>query len=151
MQKDLLLDLIAQNQLTCWAVFNQITPANAALRLTKQAASVGFMFRHVGETLNRFGAFLGQASPVENTTMGQSDHGQGQDVPASRVLVEDGFAMLRRCVESTPEATWSESVQTPFFGPVSRGRLFAHMLFHNSYHAGQVALTIKRGEMMLGS
>ncbi|MBO2012959.1 DinB family protein [Hymenobacter negativus] len=145
MQKALLLDLLAQNEMTSGSVFHQVDCTNATWRLTAEAASAGFLLRHVGETINRFGLFLGQPTPIVNTTMGYSDNGQGRDVEASRALVAEGFAMLRRCIDSTPDAAWQEAVPTPFFGPVTRFRLFAHVLFHNSHHAGQIALTLKRG------
>ncbi|MEO0066154.1 MAG: hypothetical protein RI983_1480, partial [Bacteroidota bacterium] len=40
---------------------------------------------------------------------------------------------------------WSEIIDTPFFGAVSKAKLFAHILFHNSYHSGQIGLAIKKG------
>ncbi|GAB2517348.1 DinB family protein [Spirosoma aerophilum] len=145
MQKEIFLDMIAQNQMTVWAVFDKVTPENAGLRLNEQTASAGFIYRHVGETINLFGYFFGLPMTVQNTTMGQLDQGQGQDTEASRQLLEQGYARFKKYVEETPDAAWSELIDTPFFGPVSRVRLFSHVLFHTSYHAGQVALTLARG------
>jgi len=31
---------------------------------------------------------------------------------------------------------WLKPVDTPFFGTVTRIRMFVHILFHNSHHAG---------------
>ena len=145
MQKEVLLDILTQNRYTCSTVFNQITQDNAHLRLNGQTASVGFIYCHVGETMNMFGLFFGIPTDVQNTTMGKTDTGQGQNVEDSRQLVEQGFAMFRKYVENTPDSAWMETVETPFFGTVSRARLFSHILFHNSHHAGQIALTLKRG------
>ena len=52
--------------------------------------------------------------------------------------------MLAQLIEDTTADGWSESIDTPFFGTVSKARLFAHILYHNSYHAGQIGLTLKR-------
>jgi uncharacterized damage-inducible protein DinB len=145
MQKQILLDMIAQNETTCWAVFNKVTEENAEFRLNQTTASAGFIYRHVGETLNRFGFFFGIPTDVQNTTMGKADEGQGRNLEESRLLVEGGYRMLRKYVENTPDAAWHELVETPFFGTVSRARLFSHVLFHNSYHVGQIALTLKKG------
>jgi uncharacterized damage-inducible protein DinB len=145
MQKELLLDILTQNRYTCSSVFNHITQANAHLRLNEQTASAGFMYRHVGETMNMFGLFFGISTDVQNTTMGKTDTGQGQNVEDSRQLVEQGFDMLRKYVENAPDSSWLETIETPFFGTVSGARLFSHILFHNSHHAGQIALTLKRG------
>jgi uncharacterized damage-inducible protein DinB len=45
----------------------------------------------------------------------------------------------------TPEEDWLGLIDTPFFGKVARARLFAHILFHNSHHAGQISLTLSKG------
>jgi uncharacterized damage-inducible protein DinB len=145
MQKDIFLDMLAQNQLTVWAVFNKITPENAGFKLNGQTASAGFIYRHTAETMNRFGFFFDLPTEVQNTTMGFSDEGQGHDIDASRQLLEQGYARFEQYIENTPDAAWSELIDTPFFGPVSRVRLFSHVLFHNSYHAGQAELTLVKG------
>ncbi len=147
MQKEMLLDMIKQNQLTCSFSFNKLTAENAGWRLNAQAASAGFIYRHIGETINLFGTFFGLPTDVKNTTMGQTDTGQGSDISASRILVEQGFEMLKKYVEETEDSAWLDPIQTPFFGTVSRVRLFSHILFHNSHHAGQIALTLSKGKI----
>ncbi len=145
MQKQVLLDMLFQNQATCSFAFSQITEENAGLRLNEDTASVGFIYRHIGETMNMFGLFFGLPTEVQNTTMGQSDTGQGKDVEASRILIEKGYKVFQNYVENTPDSVWLEIVETPFFGNVSQSRLFGHVLFHNAHHAGQIALTLSRG------
>lgn len=147
MQKEILLDILFQNQTRFWATFGKITTENADLKLNEQTASAGFIYRHVSETMNRLGWFLGISSDIENTTMGQNDSGQGKDIEASRLLAEQGFEMLKNYVENTPDAAWLETIETPFFGTVSKARFFAHILFHNSYHMGQLGLTLAKGEI----
>ena len=147
MQKELLLDMIKQNQLTCSFSFNKLTAENAGWRLNPQAASAGFIYRHIGETINLFGTFFGLPTDVKNTTMGQTDTGQGNDVVVSRQLVEEGFDKLKKYVEDTADSAWLDPIQTPFFGTVSRVRLFSHILLHNSHHAGQISLTLSKGKV----
>jgi uncharacterized damage-inducible protein DinB len=53
--------------------------------------------------------------------------------------------MLQDLAENSPEEDWLKPVDTPFFGTVSRARLFAHVLFHNSHHAGQISMTLAKG------
>jgi len=48
--------------------FDRVTPANATLRLNENTASVGFIYRHVGETMNLFAQMLGAHTDVENST-----------------------------------------------------------------------------------
>jgi hypothetical protein len=146
MQKVLLHEILAQNRKTCLHVFDKITPENARFRSADAAASAGFIYRHVGETINRLGIFLGVPTDVRNSTLGKADEGQGENLEESKKLVHQGFDMLQQYVENTPDADWQDLLETPFFGTVSRVRLFSHVLFHNAYHVGQIALTLTRGK-----
>lgn len=146
MQKDVLLDLLTQNQFTAWAAFDDITPENASFRLNPQAASAGFIYRHVGETLNMFSSFFGLPNDVQSITMGQTDEGQGQNIQESHQLVEQGYKKLQDYIENTPDAVWLELIETPFWGTVSKARMFGHILNHTAYHQGQIVLTLKRGK-----
>ena len=144
MQKELLGHMISQNQKTCSYSLNRVTEQTASLRLN-DAASVGFIYRHIGEMMHLFCGFFDVPTEVQNTTMGKTDEGQGSDVEESRRLVEEGFAKLHALIEERPDEYWMGDVATPFFGTVPRIRLLSHVLFHNSHHAGQISLTLARG------
>src|SRR5690348_11600996 len=145
MQRDILLDIVKQNRFTSHFALDRITDDNASLRLNDRAASIGFIYRHIGETMNLFGQMLGVPTDVRNTTIGQIDAGQHYDIVRSRQLIETGYRVLEGLVENTPDEDWLKLVDTPFFGPVSRARLFAHVLFHTSHHTGQISLTLAKG------
>jgi uncharacterized damage-inducible protein DinB len=145
MQKDVLLEILEQNQFTSHFCFDRVSEENASLRLNDHAASIGFIYRHIGETINLFGQFLGMPTDVKNTTMGQIDTGQHSDISDSRQLIERGYRTLQHLVEHSTDEDWLKPVDTPFFGTISRARLFAHVLFHTSNHAGQISLTLARG------
>lgn len=145
MQKDVLLEIVKQNQFTSHFSFDRVTEENANLRLNDETASIGFIYRHIGETINLFGQFFGIPTDVKNTTIGQIDTGEHYDVSYSRELIQRGYQMLRDLVESSTEEDWLKPVDTPFFGTVSKARLFAHVLFHNSHHAGQISMTLSKG------
>ena len=145
MGTEIFKDLLAQNIISCGFSLNMVNSENISKSLNENTASVGFIYRHIGETMLMFGYFFGKQSDIQNTTMGKQDEGQGQDFEESKKLIEQGFKLLDKIIESTPISEWSEIVQTPFFGAVSKVRLFSHILYHNSYHSGQIALAIKRG------
>lgn len=145
MQKQILLLMVEQNQFTSHFSFDRVTEENAALRLNEKTASIGFIYRHIGETMNLFGQFFGIPTDVVNSTMGQTDNGQLFDVDYSRQLISRGYEMLKSLIESSAEEDWLKPVDTPFFGTVPRIRLFAHVLFHNSHHAGQISMTLAKG------
>jgi uncharacterized damage-inducible protein DinB len=145
MGTEIFKDLLAQNIISCGFSLNMVNSENVSKSLNENTASVGFIYRHIGETMLMFGYFFGKPRDIQNTTMGKQDEGQGQDYEESKRLIEQGFKLLDEIIESTPISEWSEIVQTPFFGAVSKIRLFSHILYHNSYHSGQIALAIKRG------
>ena len=145
MQKDVLLEIVKQNQFTSHFSFDRVAEENANLRLNDKSASIGFIFRHIGETIHLFGQFFGVPTDVKSTTLGQIDSGEQYDVSFSRELIARGYQMLRDLVETSREEDWLKPVETPFFGTVSRARLLAHVLFHNSHHAGQISLTLSKG------
>jgi uncharacterized damage-inducible protein DinB len=138
-------DLLQQNILSCSFSLNMVNSENISKSLNENTSSVGFIYRHIGETMLMFGYFFDKPIEVQNTTLGKQDEGQGNDFEKSRKLIDDGFKMLEEIIETTPTSGWSDIIETPFFGAVSKARLFSHILYHNSYHSGQIALTIKRG------
>ena len=145
MQKEILLLTLEQNRFTNHFSFDRVSEENATLRLNDGTASIGFIYRHIGETMNLFGQFFGIPTDVVNSTMGQTDNGQVFDVDYSSQLISRGYGMLKNLIESSAEEDWLKPVDTPFFGTVPRIRLFAHILFHNSHHAGQISMTLAKG------
>lgn len=144
MQKEILLEILKQNQFTSHFSLNRVSEENSSLRLNDKAASIGFIYRHIGETMNLFGHFFGVPTDVRNTTMGQTDSGQEFDVEYSRQLISRGYGMLKGLIESSADEDWLKTIDTPFFGTVTRIRLFVHVLFHNSHHAGQISMTLAK-------
>jgi DinB superfamily len=138
MQKEILLEILKQNQFTSHFSLDRVSEENASLRLNDKTASVGFIYRHIGETMNLFGQFFGIPTDVIDT-------GQVFDVEHSRQLISRGYGVLRDLVENSADEDWLKPVDTPFFGTVTRIRLFVHVLFHNSHHAGQISMTLAKG------
>jgi len=147
MQKEILLEIVTQNQFTSHFSFDRVTEENASVRLNDKTASIGFIYRHIGETINLFCQFFGIPTDVKNTTIGKIDDGEYYDVNVSAQLIERGYTMLKELVETSTDEDWLKPVDTPFFGRVSRIRLFAHVLFHNSHHAGQISMTLAKGNV----
>src|ERR1700733_14646277 len=144
--RTVLSEILRQNQFTTHFALDKVSKENATLRLNEKTASIGFIYRHIGETINLFGQFLGIPTDVKNSTIGKTDDGQLFDVKYSRELIARGYEALKTLVENSSDEDWLKPVETPFFGTVPRIRLFAHTLFHNSHHAGQISLTLSRAE-----
>jgi uncharacterized damage-inducible protein DinB len=148
MGKEFLQNIFAQNQLTCSFALKKVSDENVGFRLNKEAASVGFIYRHIGETMNLFTTFLGYTTDVQNTTMGQTDRGQGKNTEEGSQLIEKGFNAWQHIIDITPEEEWLDLIETPFFGRVTRLRLFSHVLFHNSHHCGQISMILSKGSQI---
>jgi hypothetical protein len=146
MQKEILLGLLDQNKKNCYSTFKNITPENSPLKLNQKTASIGFIYRHIGETANILSDFLGAETNVENTTIGQSDTGQHYDLETSRALIEQSYKVLEDIIKNTPDADWLEEIETSFLGTLPRIRVFSIILFHNSHHCGQIASAIVKGD-----
>jgi hypothetical protein len=145
MIRTLFNDLLIQNRLSCQFAFNELTSENIQYKLTNQAASAGFIYRHIGETMILFGYFFGFPPAIPNTTMGATDIGQGDQLEESHELVEKGYTLLKSIIDDSSDSDWQNEIETPFFGRVTKARLFSHVLYHTAYHAGQISLTLKKG------
>lgn len=123
-----------------------ITSENSSYRLTENTRSVGFIYRHIGETINLIAQFYGYQTTVEGTTIGKKDTGTKYDLETSRKYIEDGFETLRKLVEETSDNEWFEEIKTTWFGTITRFKLFSILLFHTSHHCGQISMTIVNGK-----
>lgn len=144
--RDILLALLDQYILSNSFALNQLKPENGSLKLNDQSASAGFMLRHMAETTDLFGFFPGLPPRFGNTTMGASDTGQGREVEESHEMLRLSLEKLREYLLTASDGELQQDIDTPFFGTVSRLRLIGHVLFHNSYHSGQIGLTLRRAE-----
>jgi uncharacterized damage-inducible protein DinB len=145
-QKELLREMLFQNMITNSYALDRVTNENKGYKLNTKTASISFIYRHIGETMNLLGYFLGVPSNIQNTTIGQQDLGQDYDIETSKLYIDIGYKMLENLIDTSKDEDWSLTTDTPFFGTVSRMRLFSHILFHNSHHAGQISLTLSNGQ-----
>jgi uncharacterized damage-inducible protein DinB len=146
MQKQILLQMVEQSRMDCFNILKDINTDNADFRLTEQTASVGFIYRHIGEATNLMAQFFGYETDLEEATMGQTDTGKDYDLETSRRLVEEGYTTLEKLVNETSDDEWLENIDTSWFGKLSRINLLAITLHHNAHHCGQIASAIAKGK-----
>jgi hypothetical protein len=77
MGEEIFKDLLAQNRHSCSFSLNLVNHENVSKSLNENTSSVGFIYRHIGETMLMFGYFFGKPSEIQNSTMGKQDEGQG--------------------------------------------------------------------------
>lgn len=149
MEKEILLQLLELNKKDCTFFCKNISTENVDNRLTDQTASVGFIYRHIGETMNLIGQFFGYETDVEGTTMGQKDIGNKYDIETSRQLFENGYKTAEKLVNNTSAREWLEEIETTWFDKISKIKLFSILLFHNSHHCGQISSALLKGKKQL--
>lgn len=86
MQTDILLLILYQSKNDCFRILKNINSENLKLRLNEQTASVGFIYRHIGEATNLIAQFFGYKTEVEGNTMGQKDTGLNYEYEISNAL-----------------------------------------------------------------
>lgn len=145
MQKEIMLRQLEQSKMDCSRILDGIHADNASFRLSGNTASVGFIYRHIGESIHLLAQFFGYPTDVEGTTMGQPDRGTVYDLNTSREIFEQGYKTLERIVHETSEGDWLEEIETTWFGSISRIRLYSITLLHNSHHCGQIASALIKG------
>lgn len=146
MQKEILLQMLEQNQKDCAHFCKNINEENTNYRLAEQTASVGFVYRHIGETTNLIGQFFGYETTVKGTTIGQIDTGKQYDLETSRQYFEDGYTTLKKLINDKADKDWLDEIDTAWFGKISRIKLLSVLLFHNSHHCGQISSAITKGK-----
>lgn len=146
MQKDILLQMLEQNQNDCSKFVNNINTENANFRLTKQTATAGFIYRHLGETANLIAQFYGYKTAAEGTTIGQTDTGKPYGLETSRLLFDESYNAFKKIINETSDQDWLEQIETSWFGKISRIKLFSIALYHNSHHCGQISSALLKGK-----
>ncbi len=125
----ILLEMLEQNKFTSSFSFDQINSENAGYRLNDKTASIGFIYRHIGETMNTFCRFLGIETDVVNTTLAQNDTGKIYDIETSRKLVVQGYTSLEKLIELKRLTRFGCILLIHRFSELSKGSVFLHIYF----------------------
>ena len=106
--KEIFKDLLAQNILSNSFSLNMIDNENISTKLNEQTSSVGFIYRHIGETMLLFGYFFGMPSEIQNKLFQKHPalHAKGDPI--------QNFAVLLVPCSTLPGAkTWTKNSMVP--------------------------------------
>ncbi|GAB4027430.1 DinB family protein [Spirosoma gilvum] len=125
----------------------KLTADNYRHRLTPETASAGFIALHTAEVMHRFAKIMfgREVSIPLQAVGGVSDDGRELDLAEIQQKLDDGYAMIADHIRQTTNEQWTEIIPSPF-GEVSRMQVLLFLIHHNSYHAGQIAQAIKKGQ-----
>ncbi|MBC3786928.1 DinB family protein [Spirosoma utsteinense] len=147
MTTELLANLWRINQATAAGPIQKLTPENYRNRLTADTASAGFIALHTAESMHSFAKLLfGREMSIETRAMGGvSDDGKPIDLALVQTMINEAYGLIADHIRQTPDEQWAEIIKTPF-GDTPRMGVLAFLMHHNSYHAGQIAQAVKKGQ-----
>lgn len=127
-----------------------ITLEDLVKKLGKSPNSIGFLIRHIGDVellfaKNVFGDHSIKVSA--KTVIEKRDTGEWTDLEALKTYVSESFEKLKSIVETQTDEDWETSITTLEFGTKTKAEAFGRIVSHTAYHAGQLALIKKYGEI----
>ncbi|MDZ7773489.1 MAG: DinB family protein [Balneolaceae bacterium] len=124
-----------------------IDESDLAKRLHPDAASVGWLLRHIAEVELLFAKnVFGRELEVKAQTIGSiaKDRGQFKELNPLLGLIDKAGEELGKAISEIED--WKEEVTTAEFGTVAKAEALGRIATHTAYHAGQMALALKYGK-----
>ena len=112
--------------------------------------SIGFLIRHIGDvemlfSKNVFGNTSVQVSA--KTVIAGHDTGEWTELNSLLAYAEESFSVLHHTLVAQPDSVWSEVITTKEFGTKTKAEALGRIVSHTAYHAGQIALINKYGNL----
>ncbi|MEP3836724.1 MAG: DinB family protein [Algibacter sp.] len=119
-------------------------------KLLPSPNSIGFLIRHIGDVellfaKNVFGAR--ETRVIAKTVISQKDTGEWTNINALLKYVNHSFEVLKAIVKEQKESDWETTIVTKEFGSKTKAEAFGRIISHTTYHAGQLAIINKYGEI----
>jgi uncharacterized damage-inducible protein DinB len=112
--------------------------------------SVGFLIRHIGDVellfaKNVFGD--NSVKVIAKTVIEKRDTGEWKDLEGLKNYVIESFEKLKSIVEKLSDEDWESTITTKEFGTKTKAEAFGRIVSHTAYHAGQLAIINKYGNI----
>ncbi|NIK73596.1 putative damage-inducible protein DinB [Thermonema lapsum] len=112
--------------------------------------SAGFLIRHIGDVELLFAKNVFGDSSVKvtaKTVIEKRDTSEWTDLQALKNYVSESFDKLKAIVEKQTDADWETQITTKEFGTKTKAEAFGRIISHTAYHAGQLAIINKYGNI----
>ncbi|MGM0932369.1 MAG: DinB family protein [Bacteroidota bacterium] len=112
--------------------------------------SVGFLIRHIGDVELLFAKNVFGDSGVKvvaKTVIAQKDTGEWTNPEELKAYVAESLEKLKAIVEKQSDEDWETNISTKEFGTKTKAEAFGRIISHTTYHAGQLAIIKKYGEV----
>lgn len=119
-------------------------------RLSPSPNSVGFLIRHIGDVELLFAKNVFGQTDIKvtaKTVIDKKDTGEWINLKDLVEYVNHSFETLRSIIEKQSDEDWNQLISTKEFGTKTKAEAFGRIVSHTAYHAGQMALIIKYGQL----
>jgi uncharacterized damage-inducible protein DinB len=147
---EILLDLWVESRTRFANQLENLSESDLRKKLGESPNSVGFLIRHIGDVellfaKNVFGDI--SVKVTAKTVIDKRDTGEWTDLEALKNYVSESFEKLKSIVEMQTEADWETTIITKEFGTKTKAEAFGRIVSHTAYHAGQLAIINKYGNI----
>jgi len=119
-------------------------------KLIPSVNSVGFLIRHIGDVELLFAKNVFGAADVKvhaKTVIDKYDSGEWTNLETLKEYVTFSFKTLKGIVEKQTNEDWETEINTKEFGTKTKAEAFGRIISHTAYHAGQMAIINKYGNI----
>jgi uncharacterized damage-inducible protein DinB len=117
-------------------------------KLINTKNSAGFLIRHISDVELLFAKNVFGAAEVKvqaKTVIAQHDTGEWTNLKELLVYQQEAFEQLKAIIEKQTDTDWEQVITTKEFGTKTKAEAIGRIISHTTYHAGQLALTLKYG------
>jgi uncharacterized damage-inducible protein DinB len=150
LKTDLLLELWIESRTRFSNQLENLSESDLKKKLADSPNSVGFLIRHIGdvELLFAKNVFGDRSLKVSaKTVIEKQDTGEWTNLVNLKNYVAESFEKLKSIVEKQTEADWETTISTKEFGTKTKAEAFGRIVSHTAYHAGQLAIINKYGNI----
>lgn len=147
---ELLLELWIESRTRFSNQLENLTETDLKKRLGDSPNSVGFLIRHIGDVELLFAKNVFGDDSVKvsaKTVIHKKDTGDWTQLDELKNYVSESFEKLHNIVKRQEDSDWEASVSTKEFGTKTRAEAFGRIVSHTAYHAGQMAIINKYGNV----
>ncbi|MFN2372858.1 MAG: DinB family protein [Cyclonatronaceae bacterium] len=126
----------------------KIEEADLLKQVRPESNTAGWLLRHIAEVELLFAKnVFEKALNIKAQTIGSMarDRGQFTDLQQLLDIIQRAEDELGAAISAVDD--WSEKVTTAEFGTITKAEALGRIMTHTAYHAGQLALVIKYGEV----
>ncbi|HEY9185399.1 MAG TPA: DinB family protein [Salegentibacter sp.] len=131
-------------------LLNDLSADDLKKSLGASPNSVGFLIRHIGDVELLFAKNVFGDSGVRvvaKTVIAQKDTGEWTNPEELKAYVAESLEKLKAIVEKQSDEDWETEISTKEFGTKTKAEAFGRIISHTTYHAGQLAIIKKYGEV----